>query len=172
MTPIQFNGRFCLSHPQITTLSMGMHEPKHFSQNLAILNQNNYSDEVFSKVKKEMDAPLVNISNLCTLCDQCLPCPENINIPEVLRFRNLVEGYNMNDYGSFRYNMLEGKGHWFPGKFSFNCTECGDCIPRCPESLDIPKLLMETHKTLFNKPRYYKKIQNLIKLILKFLKFS
>ena len=172
MTPIQFNGRFCLSHPQITTLSMGMHEPKHFSQNLAILNQNNYSDEVFPKVKKEMDAPLVNISNLCTLCDQCLPCPENINIPEVLRFRNLVEGYNMNDYGSFRYNMLEGKGHWFPGKFSFNCTECGDCIPRCPESLDIPKLLMETHKTLFNKPRYYKKIQNLIKLILKFLKFS
>ena len=172
MTPIQFNGRFCLSHPQITTLSMGMHEPKHFSQNLAILNQNNCSDEVFSKVKKEMDAPLVNISNLCTLCDQCLPCPENINIPEVLRFRNLVEGYNMNDYGSFRYNMLEGKGHWFPGKFSFNCTECGDCIPRCPENLDIPKLLMETHKTLFNKPRYYKKIQNLIKLILKFLKFS
>ena len=172
MTPIQFNGRFCLSHPQITTLSMGMHEPKHFSQNLAILNQNNCSDEVFSKVKKEMDAPLVNISNLCTLCDQCLPCPENINIPEVLRFRNLVEGYNMNDYGSFRYNMLEGQGHWFPGKFSFNCTECGDCIPRCPESLDIPKLLMETHKTLFNKPRYYKKIQNLIKLILKFLKFS
>mgnify|MGYP003984285183 CR=1 FL=1 len=173
MTPIQFNGRFCLSHPQITTLSMGMHEPKHFSQNLAILNQNNCSDEVFSKVKKEMDAPLVNISNLCTLCDQCLPCPENINIPEVLRFRNLVEGYNMNDYGSFRYNMLEGQGHWFPGKFSFNCTECGDCIPRCPESLDIPKLLMETHKTLFNKPRYYKKkMQNLIKLILKFLKFS
>ena len=173
MTPIQFNGRFCLSHPQITTLSMGMHEPKHFSQNLAILNQNNYSDEVFSKVKKEMDAPLVNISNLCTLCDQCLPCPENINIPEVLRFRNLVEGYNMNDYGSFRYNMLEGQGHWFPGKFSFNCTECGDCIPRCPESLNIPKLLMETHKTLFNKPRYYKKkMQHLIKLILKFLKFS
>jgi uncharacterized protein len=173
MTPIQFNGRFCLSHPQITTLSMGMHEPKHFSQNLAILNQNNYSNKVFYKVKKEMDAPLVNISNLCTLCDQCLPCPENINIPEVLRFRNLVEGYNMNDYGSFRYNMLEGQGHWFPGKFSFNCTQCGDCIPRCPESLAIPKLLMETHKTLFNKPRYYKKkMQNLIKLILKFLKFS
>jgi len=173
MTPIQFNGRFCLSYPQITTLSMGMHEPKHFSQNLAILSQNNCSSQVFSKVKKEMDAPLANISNLCTLCDQCLPCPENINIPEVLRFRNLVEGYNMNDYGSFRYNMLEGQGHWFPGKFSFNCTECGDCIPRCPESLDIPKLLMETHKTLFNKPRYYKKkLQNLIKPIIKFLKFS
>jgi len=172
ITPIQFNGRFCLSHSQITTLSMGMHETKHFSQNLAILNQDNCSNQVFSNIKNEMDAPLAKISNLCTLCDQCLPCPENINIPEVLRFRNLVEGYNMSDYGSFRYNMLEGQGHWFPGKFSFNCTECGDCIPRCPENLNIPKLLMETHKTLFNKPLYYKKkIQNLIKLILKFFKF-
>ena len=26
LTAIEFNGRFCLSHPQITTLSMGMHE--------------------------------------------------------------------------------------------------------------------------------------------------
>jgi len=78
----------------------------------------------------------------------------------------------MNEYGRFRYNMLEGQGHWFPGKFSFNCTECGDCIPRCPENLDIPKLLMETHKILFNKPLYYKKkLQNLIKIILKFFKF-
>ena len=171
-TPIQFNGRFCLSHSQVTTLSMGMHEPNHFSQNLALLNQENYSDLQFSKIKKEMDAPLTKIANLCTLCDQCLPCSENINIPEILRFRNLIEGYDMEDYGRFRYNMLEGQGHWFPGTFSFHCTECGDCLPRCPENLNIPKLLMETHKTLFNKPKYYKdRLQTFIKSILKSLKF-
>ena len=172
ITPIQFNGRFCLSHPQVTTLSMGMHEPNHFSQNLALLNQENYMNLQFSRIKKKMDAPLAKISGLCTLCDQCLPCPENINIPEVLRFRNLIEGYDMEDYGRFRYNMLEGQGHWFPGTFSFHCTECGDCLPRCPEDLNIPKLLMETHKTLFNKPKYFKnKLQAFIKSILKSLKF-
>ena len=169
-TPIVFNGRFCLSHPQITTLSMGMHEPKHFSQNLAILNGENYLNGEFSKTKAKMDAPLAKISGLCTLCNECLPCPENINIPEILRFRNLIEGYDMLDYGRFRYNMLEGKGHWFPGTFSSHCTECGDCLPRCPENLNIPVLLMETHKKLFSKPKYLKsKLLSFIKSILKAL---
>ena len=78
----------------------------------------------------------------------------------------------MLDYGRFRYNMLEGQGHWFPGTFAFHCTECGDCLPRCPENLSIPKLLMETHKNLFNKPAYFKrKIKGFIALILKRLKF-
>ena len=171
LTPIVFNGRFCLSHPEITTLSMGIHEPKHFPQNLAILNRGNYSNSELSKVKAEMDTPLTKISSLCTLCNQCLPCPENINIPEVLRFRNLVEAYEMKDYGRFRYNMFEGQGHWFPGTFSFNCTECGDCLPRCPENLNIPTLLMETHKKLFSKPKYLKsKLLSIIKSTLKTLK--
>ena len=171
LTPIVFNGRFCLSHPEITTLSMGMHEPKHFHQNLAALNRENYSSIELSKVKAEMDAPLTKIPGLCTLCHECLPCPENINIPEVLRFRNLTEGYDMLYYGRFRYNMFEGQGHWFPGTFAFNCTKCGDCLPRCPESLDIPKLLMGTHKKLFSKTKYLKqKLLFFIKSILEALK--
>ncbi|MBT5258024.1 MAG: aldo/keto reductase [Nitrospina sp.] len=171
ITPITFNGRFCLSHSEITTLSMGMHEPKHFSQNLTILNGKNYLNSGLSKVKNAMDAPLEKITDLCTLCNECLPCPENINIPEVLRFRNLNEGYDMLDYGRFRYNMFEGQGHWFPGTFAFHCTECGDCLPRCPEDLNIPKLLMETHKKLFNKSEYLKqKLLSFIKSILKALK--
>jgi len=171
LTPIVFNGRFCLSHPEITTLSMGIHEPKHFPQNLAILNRGNYSNSELSKVKAEMDAPLTKVSGLCTLCHECLPCPENINIPEVLRFRNLTEGYDMLNYGRFRYNMFEGQGHWFPGTFAFHCTECGDCLPRCPENLNIPTLLMETHKKLFSKPKYLKsKLLSIIKSTLKTLK--
>lgn len=171
LTPIVFNGRFCLSHPEITTLSMGIHEPKHFPQNLAILNRGNYSNSELSKVKAEMDAPLTKVSGLCTLCHECLPCPENINIPEVLRFRNLTEGYDMLNYGRFRYNMFEGQGHWFPGTFAFHCTECGDCLPRCPENLNIPTLLMETHKKLFSKPKYLKnKLLSIIKSSLKSLK--
>ena len=171
LTPIVFNGRFCLSHPEITTLSMGIHEPKHFPQNLAILSRGNYSNSELSKVKAEMDAPLAKVSGLCTLCHECLPCPENINIPEVLRFRNLTEGYDMLNYGRFRYNMFEGQGHWFPGTFAFHCTECGDCLPRCPENLNIPTLLMETHKKLFSKPKYLKsKLLSIIKSILKSLK--
>lgn len=156
LTPIQFNGRFCLSHPQIITLSMGMHAPEHFTQNLAILDGGPYLKKEEQEIKIKLDEPLRNLENLCTLCHECLPCPENINIPEILRFRNLLQAYDMEDYGTFRYNMLEGQGHWFPGTFAFKCTECGDCLPRCPEKLNIPQLLFETNDRLFNRKSYWK----------------
>jgi uncharacterized protein len=155
-TAIEFNGRFCLSHPEITTLSMGIHEPEQFSQNLAILNEENYSSPGIRETQARMDAPLSQLSDLCTLCGECLPCPEEINIPEVLRFRNLLKAYGMVDYGKFRYNMFEGEGHWFPGNFASKCTECGDCLPRCPEKLDIPKLLKATHWELFDRKAWVK----------------
>ena len=63
----------------------------------------------------------------------------------------------METYAKFRYIMLEEKGHWFPGAYASKCTECGDCISRCPENLQIPTLLFETHKKLFGKWYYFKK---------------
>ncbi len=171
LTAIQFSARFCLSHSEITTLSMGMHAPEHFPQNLAILNDETYLSPEDAKTKTKMDASMSAVSGLCTLCDQCLPCPEDINIPEILRFRNLLESYDMVDYGKYRYNMLEGKGHWFPGTFAFNCTECGDCLPRCPESLDIPELLKETHRQLFDRTAYTKtRIMGIARVAFSFLK--
>ena len=103
-----------------------------------------------------MDGRLNEVAELCTLCNECLPCPEEINIPEVLRFRNLLQAYDMEDYGKFRYNMFEGEGHWFPGNFASRCTECGDCLPRCPERLEIPKLLFDTHHRLFDRKAWLK----------------
>ncbi|MBT3923996.1 MAG: aldo/keto reductase [Nitrospina sp.] len=155
-TAIEFNGKFCLSHPEITTLSMGIHEPEHFSQNLSILKGESYSSSAILETQERMDAPLSQLPDLCTLCGECLPCPEEINIPEVLRFRNLLKAYKMVDYGRFRYNMFEGEGHWFPGNFASKCTECGDCLPRCPEKLEIPKLLKSTHKELFDRKAWAK----------------
>mgnify|MGYP003995007135 CR=1 FL=1 len=157
LTAIEFNGRFCLSHPEITTLSMGIHEPEHFAQNLSILNEADYASPGMLDIQAKMDISLSKISSLCTLCGECLPCPEEINIPEVLRFHNLLEAYNMKDYGEFRYNMFEGEGHWFPGNFASKCTQCGDCLPRCPEKLEIPKLLKKTHKKLFDRKDWLKK---------------
>jgi predicted aldo/keto reductase-like oxidoreductase len=156
MTAIQFNGRFCLEHSEITTLSMGIHELEHFPQNLSILSEEKIYTDKEQKIRRQMDGRLNEVVELCTLCNECLPCPEEINIPEVLRFRNLLQAYGMEDYGKFRYNMFEGEGHWFPGNFASKCTECGDCLPRCPEKLEIPKLLFDTHHRLFDKKAWLK----------------
>jgi predicted aldo/keto reductase-like oxidoreductase len=171
MTAIEFNGRFCLQHPQITTLSLGMHAPEHFLQNLSIISETKISNDKEQGIRLEMDDRLNEVADLCTLCHDCLPCPEEINIPEVLRFRNLLEAYDMKDYGEFRYNMFEGEGHWFPGNFASKCTECGDCLPRCPEKLEIPKLLFDTHERLFDRKAWLKnKLFDLARTIFVFLR--
>jgi len=36
-----------------------------------------------------------------------------------------------------------------PGEKGTACTWCGDCLPRCPEGLDIPALLWDAQGRLF-----------------------
>ena len=154
-TPLEMNYRFLLKDERITTLSIGAATPEELIEPLKMgdvdypLTQE--EQEVFSKLERQLKTSLS--TDLCRQCYKCLPCPEAINIPEILRLRNLTVAYDMEDYGKYRYGMLENAGHWFPGKKGDKCTDCGDCLPRCPENLAIPALLRDTHQRLKGKQR-------------------
>ncbi|MEO1673109.1 MAG: aldo/keto reductase [Cyanobacteria bacterium J06631_2] len=154
-TPLEINYRFLLSDRRITTLSLGAANPDELNNPLqvadAVHSLTDTEQAVLEKLELELTASLA--TNLCSQCYQCLPCPEQINIPEILRLRNLTVAYEMSDYGQYRYGMLENAGHWFPGMKGNKCTDCGDCLPRCPENLDIPHLLRDTHQRLKGKQR-------------------
>ncbi len=152
-SPLELNYRFLLSDPRITTLSVGPATPEELTQPLKVADQDGQlTDEeitVFERLENHQNLALG--TDLCSQCYECLPCPENINIPEVLRLRNLAVAYNMTDYGQYRYGMFENAGHWFAGMKANRCTDCGDCLPKCPQNLDIPTLLKDTHQKLQGK---------------------
>ena len=154
-TLMELNYRFLLSDRRITTLSIGPANAEQLINPLQIANQDFplTPDEklIFERLENRQTETLG--SDRCRQCYQCLPCPEAINIPEVLRLRNLAIAYNMTEFGQYRYQMFENAGHWFPGKKGNRCTECGDCLPRCPEQLEIPKLLKDSHQRLNGSPR-------------------
>jgi uncharacterized protein len=152
-TPLELNYRFLLSDNRITTLSVGAANPQELELPLQVAdNTGELSPLEIATLQNLENVPQGTLNTeKCSQCYACLPCPENINIPEVLRLRNLSIAYDMHDYGKYRYAMFENAGHWFPGMKANKCTECGECLPKCPENLDIPTLLADTHQRLKGK---------------------
>jgi hypothetical protein len=155
------NQRWLLSQPGVHTLSVGAAHPEELDAHLDMADreQGPLAPEeraVFARLERALG---VLGDTYCSFCHDCLPCPEDVNIPEILRLRNLARAYDMVEFGRFRYKMFVhkdavtgkrtgGAGHWFPGADAELCTDCGECLPRCPLHLPIPDLLRETHELL------------------------
>jgi uncharacterized protein len=146
--PLVLTYRWLLQDARVTTLSVGAAVPQELDLPLSIradvwsAEEQAVIDRLQTHLQQDLDR------DFCSQCHACLPCPEDINIPEILRLRNLAVAYEMVDYGKYRYRMLENAGHWFPGQRGHHCTECGDCLPRCPQQLKIPELLFDADDRL------------------------
>jgi hypothetical protein len=150
MHPLVFNQRWLLGlHPHVHTLSFAPSFADEFEPHLGGFDNDAPLNPDEREVLMRVDNRWASLGqDFCSFCWQCLPCPVAINIPEVLRLRNMATAFDMVDFGRYRYKMFEHAGHWFPGNKAGKCTRCGDCLPRCPMKLDIPRLLFEMHEML------------------------
>lgn len=151
-SPLEINYAFLLRDQRVTSLSVGPAVAAELAVPLAAAQEwDAIAPAILQRLAQHQQITLG--PQQCHQCYACLPCPEQINIPEVLRLRNLTLAYGMQQFGEYRYGMFERAGHWFPGRKGNRCTDCGDCLPRCPTQLDIPALLRDTHDRLNGKPR-------------------
>ena len=68
----------------------------------------------------------------CTSCGYCMPCPQDIDIPEIFKAWNQVNVLGISE-ASETLKELSVKIK--------DCTKCGSCEEKCPNQLDIIKML-------------------------------
>lgn len=149
LTPIQFNARWCLSNPNIHTLSFGLSESAHVKEMAGIFP--------FSVPLEKEDQAIVQRMNAAVLDDpqsawegyELMGDASGINIPEVLRMRRMWKCYDQTSFGEMRYNMFEDKGDWFPGCFA--TPEVVDTVDPSATlaEVDVKQLLNETHERFY-----------------------
>jgi predicted aldo/keto reductase-like oxidoreductase len=122
--------RFVFATPDIVpipgseTLSMAKENWEIFKKGHSLTQKD---EERIEALRKEFDQAF------CRRCDYCQPCSEKISIQHVLGLKSIIK----------RFGPRTQELDWFMSLIerARNCSECGDCLSRCPYQLPIPELI-------------------------------
>jgi len=151
-TPAEWALRWIWDHPEVTVVLSGMNDEAHIDENLAIAevaSPNSLTDRerdlVTQAARKYREIMQVG----CTGCGYCMPCPKNVMIPAVFELYNKMHLFGNEAEAKFLYaaRLCGGLTGGIPG-YASQCVQCGQCVEKCPQHLDIPKHLAVAAETL------------------------
>ncbi len=136
---VEWAFRWLCNFPQVATVLSGVTNIAQTMDNLAIFDRTGVgimSDEELAIVDRAREEYLRRTKVGCTGCRYCMPCPCGVDIPAIFGTWNEAFKYNTDISGNGHYRRMvnEGKG-------ADQCVECGLCMEKCPQSLNIPELL-------------------------------
>jgi predicted aldo/keto reductase-like oxidoreductase len=127
--------KYVLSRPGILVIP-GVEHKALFDENWKVF-QGSY--ELSADERREIEKTREGYDKtFCRRCDYCQPCSEEIPIQHILGLRSMVK--RMGE--SFFQREMFMKGI----EKARNCSECGECMSRCPYALPIPDLIKENLK--------------------------
>lgn len=144
-TPAEWALRWIWNRPEVTVVLSGMNEEAHIEENLRIANEaypNSLTEGELNLVKKVEQKYRQLMKTGCTGCRYCQPCPLGVDIPSCFEiYDNFYLSGNEKEaklmYVAKPGGIIRGD---VPG-YASQCTQCGECVEKCPQHLDIPSLL-------------------------------
>lgn len=130
--------RFVMSNPHVTTVPSGMTRVSDVEENVETWKSFKplTADEI-AQLVAGMEHYQALGKQFCTGCAYCMPCPQGIRIPRLFGVRNYYKIFGLRDWALGRYRRIPAE------MLPENCTECGECEPRCPNNIPIIAQLKE-----------------------------
>jgi predicted aldo/keto reductase-like oxidoreductase len=138
-TPAEWALQWVWNQPEVSVALSGMSTMDQVKENIQSANRSSPGVLTTSEVQliNEVAAKYKELGFIgCTGCRYCIPCPEGVNIPEVI---SLYNEYFMKD----KDDAIKTKywEHITPESQAKRCARCGKCEELCPQKLTIREIL-------------------------------
>ena len=157
-TPVDWALQFIWNKPEVATVLSGMSNMQQVVENCDSAERsgiNSLSGEENEVIDRLAGIYRKKILVPCTACEYCMPCPHGVNIPQNFAILNALslEQSGIRRFQTRRsYRKLVGN----PDQVNKNnpngngaiCTECGVCVEKCPQEINIPVELEKVHAIL------------------------
>jgi len=157
-TPVDWALQFLWNRPEISTVLSGMSSQQMVDENCASADRsgiNSLSEAEQEVLSRVADIYRKKILVPCTACNYCMPCPVGVDIPGNFALLN-----NMSTESSWlrrlllrrKYGELAKSGGKMEGERPNGnasvCINCGKCLEKCPQRIEIPSELKKAHEIL------------------------
>jgi uncharacterized protein len=147
--------RYVWNHPNVSVALSGMNTMEQIEENATAANRMDSMTTQESDKVLELFAKNQKLADLyCTGCAYCMPCPNDVNIPENFRYMNWFKVWGLETQAREAYARMNAEGFWTPyaglqkGLNATACLQCGECESKCPQNIRIIEQLEETARTL------------------------
>jgi len=146
-SPVEWALRWAWNHTEVSTVLSGMSTLAQIKENVRLAEgglPSSLSSDELALIDNVRMAYRKMLKVDCTGCGYCLPCPNEVNIPQNFSMYNDTYMFdNTLDISRILYNdMLP------PNQRASACNECHVCEELCPQKLEIPEFLKDVQKRL------------------------
>ena len=148
-TPAGWGLRWLFDQPEVTVVLSGMNSSEMLAENCntaSMTAPNSMTDAERAAIVEAKAAFERSFRVPCTGCNYCMPCAQGISIPSLFSAYN--ESYSLGwPTGFFHYMLSVGVASGEP-RLATSCIECGACVKKCPQHINIPERLGDVARRL------------------------